>query len=201
MSEVLSIADIEGLYPNEWILVEDPITNDALEVQSGKVLWHTPIATTYIVRRWSRAREILQCFARARCLQILRSSYDVWFQSSPRRDRRSGPRLGPWWERVLRCILDTGSTNTSISPVVLATLSYDLAVGSDLMEVTTASNVTFARGVVVDRIRALDNERVDFEVLGISLPPSANVDGLLGLDFFRGQSLLIDFRVGEITLN
>jgi predicted aspartyl protease len=102
---------------------------------------------------------------------------------------------------VLRCILDTGSTNTSISPVVLATLSYDLAVGSDLMEVTTASNVTFARGVVVDRIRALDNERVDFEVLGISLPPSANVDGLLGLDFFRGQSLLIDFRVGEITLN
>jgi hypothetical protein len=41
MSEVLSIADIEGLYPNEWILVEDPITNDALEVQSGKVLWHS----------------------------------------------------------------------------------------------------------------------------------------------------------------
>lgn len=42
MGEVLSIAQIEARYPSEWILVEDPITNDALEVQSGKVLSHSP---------------------------------------------------------------------------------------------------------------------------------------------------------------
>jgi hypothetical protein len=41
MAEELSIAEIESRYPNEWILVEDPITNEALEVQSGKVLWHS----------------------------------------------------------------------------------------------------------------------------------------------------------------
>jgi hypothetical protein len=33
------------------------------------------------------------------------------------------------------------------------------------------------------------------------LPPGAGVDGLLGLDFLRGQSLTIDFRSGEITLS
>lgn len=42
MAEELSIAEIESRYPSEWILVEDPITNEALEVQSGKVLWHSP---------------------------------------------------------------------------------------------------------------------------------------------------------------
>lgn len=118
---------------------------------------------------------------------------------------RHGPVVVPVrvWGRggsgVLRCVLDTGSTTTSISPAVLATLGYDPSVGSNLVEVTTANNVTFARSVVVDRVRALDIERVDFPVLSITLPPSANVDGLLGLDFLRGQSLLIDFRTGEIT--
>jgi predicted aspartyl protease len=101
---------------------------------------------------------------------------------------------------VLRCILDTGSTNTSMSPAVLAALGYDPAMDSDLVEVTTATNVTFARSVIIERIRAVGSERVDFPILSISLPPSANVDGLLGLDFFRGHSLLIDFRAGEITL-
>ncbi|MCI0335778.1 MAG: hypothetical protein L0228_21435 [Planctomycetes bacterium] len=42
MAEVLTIAEIEARYPNEWILVEDPYTNEALEVQSGKVRWHSP---------------------------------------------------------------------------------------------------------------------------------------------------------------
>lgn len=41
MSEVLSIRQIESRYPNEWILVEDPATNEALEVQSGKVISHS----------------------------------------------------------------------------------------------------------------------------------------------------------------
>lgn len=49
-------------------------------------------------------------------------------------------------------------------------------------------------------IRALGQERVDFGVLGHTLPPSAGVDGLLGPDFLRGQSLTIDFRGGRVNL-
>ena len=43
-------------------------------------------------------------------------------------------------------------------------------------------------------------ERTEFPVLGHTLPPSAGVDGLLGLDFFRGQSLTLNFRTGQATL-
>ena len=41
MSDVLTITEIEAQFASEWVLVEDPQTNDALEVQSGKVLAHS----------------------------------------------------------------------------------------------------------------------------------------------------------------
>lgn len=41
MNEVLTLAEIESQFPSEWILVEDPQTNEALEVQSGRVLHHS----------------------------------------------------------------------------------------------------------------------------------------------------------------
>lgn len=42
MEEILTITQIEARFDSEWILVGDPQTNEALEVQSGKVLWHSP---------------------------------------------------------------------------------------------------------------------------------------------------------------
>ena len=41
MEEVLTIAQIEAQFDSEWILVGEPQTNESLEVQSGKVLWHS----------------------------------------------------------------------------------------------------------------------------------------------------------------
>jgi hypothetical protein len=41
MDDILTIAQIEAQFESEWILVEDPQTNEALEVQSGKVRWHS----------------------------------------------------------------------------------------------------------------------------------------------------------------
>jgi hypothetical protein len=41
MDEVLTIAQIEAQFKSEWILVEDPLTNEVREVQSGKVRWHS----------------------------------------------------------------------------------------------------------------------------------------------------------------
>jgi hypothetical protein len=32
------------------------------------------------------------------------------------------------------------------------------------------------------------------------VPPVSGIHGLLGLDFFRGQRLTIDFHIEEITL-
>ena len=41
MSDVLTIAEIEAQFAAEWVLVEEPQTNAALEVQSGRVLYHS----------------------------------------------------------------------------------------------------------------------------------------------------------------
>jgi hypothetical protein len=41
MDTVLTAAQIEAQFESEWVLVEDPQTNDALEVQSGRVRWHS----------------------------------------------------------------------------------------------------------------------------------------------------------------
>lgn len=41
MDEVLTIAQIEAQFQSEWVLIEAPKTNEALEVQSGKVRWHS----------------------------------------------------------------------------------------------------------------------------------------------------------------
>jgi hypothetical protein len=41
MDRVLTLKQIEERFESEWVLVEDPETNDALEVQRGKVLWHS----------------------------------------------------------------------------------------------------------------------------------------------------------------
>lgn len=40
MDELLTIAEIKSIYDSEWVLIEDPQTNEALEVQGGKVLYH-----------------------------------------------------------------------------------------------------------------------------------------------------------------
>jgi hypothetical protein len=40
MDEVLSISKIEARFDSEWVLIEDPRTDEALEVRSGTVRWH-----------------------------------------------------------------------------------------------------------------------------------------------------------------
>jgi len=41
MDEILTVSQIEERFESEWVLVEDPQTSEALEVQSGKVRWHS----------------------------------------------------------------------------------------------------------------------------------------------------------------
>jgi hypothetical protein len=41
MADVLTIAGIHSRFVSEWVLVEDPQVNQSLEVQSGKVLFHS----------------------------------------------------------------------------------------------------------------------------------------------------------------
>lgn len=107
---------------------------------------------------------------------------------------------GPTGSAVLRLALDTGATVTVLSTAMLVALGYDPALSPTRVQVTTGSSVEYAPRVTLSRILALEQERMDFPVLGHTLPPSAGVDGLVGLDFFRGKTLAIDFHAGRITV-
>jgi len=107
---------------------------------------------------------------------------------------------GPTGSGVLQLALDTGATSTLVNVGMLVAIGYDPALIAERVQVTTGSGIEFAPRVVLQRVRALGQERLGFPVLGHTLPPSASVDGLLGLDFFRGLDLAIDFRTGRLRL-
>jgi predicted aspartyl protease len=108
--------------------------------------------------------------------------------------------FGPSGTIVLRLALDTGATGTMINVAPLAAIGYDPSLAPDRVQVTTGSGVEFAPRVIVAQIRTLGQKRNDFPVLAHTLPPSTSVDGLLGLDFLRGQVVRIDFQEGNISL-
>ncbi len=41
MKEVMTIEEIQSNFDSEWVLIDDPQTNDALEVIAGRVLHHS----------------------------------------------------------------------------------------------------------------------------------------------------------------
>jgi hypothetical protein len=41
MDKEMTVEEIESRFDSEWVLVEDPRTNEALEVLGGKVLHHS----------------------------------------------------------------------------------------------------------------------------------------------------------------
>jgi predicted aspartyl protease len=108
---------------------------------------------------------------------------------------------GPSGTAVLRLALDTGATGTLINAGMLVSIGYDPALAANRVQITTGSGVEFVPHLAVSRIRAFGQERNSFPVLCHTLPQSAGVDGLLGLDFLRGLSLIVDFRKGLIELS
>jgi len=107
---------------------------------------------------------------------------------------------GPSGSAILQCALDTGATTTLINPGPLVALGYDPALAATRVQVTTGSGVEFVARIQLDKLSALGQERLGLPVLCHTLPSSAGIDGVLGLDFLRGQILNINFRSGQITL-
>ncbi|MCI0624730.1 MAG: retroviral-like aspartic protease family protein [Acidobacteria bacterium] len=107
---------------------------------------------------------------------------------------------GPSGAAILRLALDTGATSTLINAGMLLAIGCDPALSPDRLQVTTGSGVGFVPRAVLRRIVALGRNRASFPVLCHTLPTSAGVDGLLGLDFLRDHILTIDFQAGLITL-
>jgi hypothetical protein len=107
---------------------------------------------------------------------------------------------GPSGHADVRLALDTGAVVTVIRTGVLVAIGYDPGTSPDRLQMTTGSGIEFVPRLPIDRIEVLGQQRTSFQIVAHTLPPTAGIDGLLGLVFLRGQRLTIDFRRGQITL-
>ena len=88
-----------------------------------------------------------------------------------------------------------------ISVAMLVIVGFDPSLEPERVQVTTGSGVEFSPLVMVRRIIALGQNLLDLPVLAHTLPPTAGIDGLLGLDFLRERLLEINFRQGLLSLS
>ena len=107
---------------------------------------------------------------------------------------------GPAGHLFAKFSLDTGATRSLVSQAIALQLGYDPAAAASFSRFFTGSGIAEAPIINFTRIEALAQERRDFPILCHNLPAGVPVDGVLGLDFFRGQKLTIDFRAGLATL-
>jgi len=102
-------------------------------------------------------------------------------------------------ERVLLA-LDTGASRTLISPAPLAYIGCVAGPDAERITVTTGSQREAMPTIILPRLDALGHTVQNLTVLAHQLPPRSAVQGLLGLDFFAGCRLEINFRAGTILL-
>lgn len=107
---------------------------------------------------------------------------------------------GPTGKAGATLVLDTGATNTSLNGNLLRSVGYDPDAATEFVRMATGTAVVMAPRLMVNRLSALGRHAIGLRVLAHSLPAEVAVDGLLGLDFFRDLSLLIDFRAGQIIV-
>jgi predicted aspartyl protease len=106
---------------------------------------------------------------------------------------------GPTSRIIAKLALDTGATTTVINTGILQRVGY-VEFFEDRVHITTGSGIELVPRVTVTRLKALGKTIRNFPVLAHTLPPTAAVDGLLGLDFLRRRRLTLDFRRSTITL-
>jgi aspartyl protease family protein len=108
--------------------------------------------------------------------------------------------IGPSSRAYVRLAFDTGATRTLINKGILVALGYEPSLSPDRQQVTTGSGVESVPVIQLNRIGCLGIIKRNFRVLCHTLPPSAGVDGLLGMDFLVNKKIIIDLRNRILTI-
>jgi hypothetical protein len=106
---------------------------------------------------------------------------------------------GPKGDMIVRLALDTGATGSMISCDIAVLLGYDPVSVEERIRITTGSGIEFVPQINIKKIEILGRFKKNFPILCHTLPPSATIDGPLGLDFFRGTRFTIDLKLGTFT--
>ncbi|MCI0703469.1 MAG: retroviral-like aspartic protease family protein [Planctomycetia bacterium] len=109
--------------------------------------------------------------------------------------------VGPLRKVSAKLLLDTGASGTMIRSHYLTAVGYHITADTPRRPFRSATGGGRAAMVTVAALVALDRVKTNYPVFVYDPPPTVIIDGLLGLDFFRGFILTLDFARGAISLS
>ncbi len=107
---------------------------------------------------------------------------------------------GPTYSHTANLALDTGASRTILRAEFLQYVGYSPETAVRKINITTGSRVENGVEISIRKLSALGRVKKNISIVTHALPKELKLDGILGLDFFRGLELKIDFRKGQITL-
>lgn len=107
---------------------------------------------------------------------------------------------GPKRSIQARLAVDTGATVTMLNAEILRFVGVRHGSSGNRSVIMTANGLAMASEFPVNQVQVLGHSRKRFPVICHTLPPTAAIDGLLGLNFLKDMRVTIDFRKGEIAV-
>jgi clan AA aspartic protease (TIGR02281 family) len=97
-------------------------------------------------------------------------------------------------KRLLKMVLDTGATITTIPTEIALAIGSDPAKTKKRIEMITASGIEYVPVVIVPKVTFLGLTVENVEVACLNLPPQSAVSGLLGLNILKEFDVFLKFR-------
>lgn len=100
--------------------------------------------------------------------------------------------------------LDTGASHTVLDLTPLLIIGYELKNALRTVEFETGKGIVEAYVFCVPQVSALGVTRKNFEICAYDFLANnilSDMDGVLGLDFFRNKDLFISFKRSEIEVS
>lgn len=105
--------------------------------------------------------------------------------------------------RIVKLVMDTGASNTTITPDAVLGLGYNLSKAKQGPLSITASGVVPSKIITLSKLFAMGEIVEDIDVSIQQFPAeltNLNIQGLLGLDFLRHFNVNISFSSGLIEI-
>ena len=103
----------------------------------------------------------------------------------------------------LRLALDTGASNTVIDLTALLIAGYRKNDTTEQVEIETGKGLITADVYTLQTVEALGIQHKDFIVCSYDFLANSiltDIDGVLGIDFFKNKKVCIDFGKSVITV-
>jgi len=103
----------------------------------------------------------------------------------------------------IKLALDTAATHTVIDSTALMIAGIDCDLITENVKIETASGIIEASKILISSFASLDKLKLNFNVTSYDFMKYGlltEIDGVLGLDFFRNSVLTIDFVKKELSL-